>query len=150
MADWRRERDGEKWHWAWRGWRSPPFAFLEDRAWTPCVIEDKLCFVASNIDHDAPNDDSKTFDRAKWCVVWGDETGPWFDDVSGVCAYRGRPIYIARSGIASYFLVWNQQASQPFDHQIRFIIDDKSVTIQKFDPEGSTAVSPTAPVWHPL
>lgn len=129
---------GGLWSWTWRGWTSKPFAYLEDRPWTPQIIGNRLCFVAASVNIESPDVD---YNDLRWCVVWGDEQGPWFDDVSWVGVFRRTPIYVARQGISSnnqYFVVWDEKCSQPFDEQIRIKeIGGTTVAISKTAREQS-------------
>ncbi len=130
-------RTGELWSWTWGAWISPAFPYLEERPWTPVAIAGRLCFVAS--DTAALNDlvDPRACDEARWCVVWGEDRGPWFDEVSSLGEYHDRPIYLAHErsgGQRLYAVVWGDRKSQPFDHQIGFEVGLGGITIRAFDP----------------
>ena len=74
----------QRWHWQWGDWLSGGFEELEERPWTPLVIDNKLCFVA--------------FEKDKRLVVWGDNQGKDYDDVYDTINFKDTPLYIAREG----------------------------------------------------
>jgi hypothetical protein len=104
--------------WQWGDIASAPYAELEDRPWTPQIINNGLCFVASN--------------AKQRCVVWGDHEGEWFDDVHGLMEDKNVPIYIARNAL-TYFVVRGQERSQPFEFQISFEVEDGGTAVYRFD-----------------
>ncbi len=126
-------QNGDLWSWRWSDWISPAFPHLEQRPWTPLTIAGRLCFVAADTAITDGSADPPTFDTARWCVVWGEDRGPWFDDVSNLGEYRDRPIYLARER-GLYAVVWGDRKSQPFDHQIGFEVGLGGITIRAFDP----------------
>lgn len=152
-AEFVKVRSGDQWSWQWRDWTSPAFPYLEDRPWTPTVIGGRPCFVACNNPHLNDPDRHVPFLGEKWCVVWGDRRGPWFDDVSNLADLGGRPIYIAResNGTAPlYVLVWGARRSQDFGYQIAYEIAGDVVMVRRFDLRGGIADSAECAVWQDL
>lgn len=144
-------RSGDLWCWKWRHWTSPGFAYLEDRPWTPLPIAGRLCFVASDRWNLDESSELNVFEQAKWCVVWGDEIGPWFDDVSNLCEYRGQPIYVVRQGqtsAARYAVVWGHCKSQMFAGQIAYEAAGDAVFIRRFDPRKGAVGPRIAATWQ--
>ena len=152
-ADFVKVRSGDLWSWRWRGWTSPAFPYLEDRPWTPTVIGGQPCFVAANNALlDEPSRHTPLL-GAKWCIVWGDRRGPWFEDVSNLSDFGGRPIYIAResNGTASlYVVVWGDKRSQDFGHQIVYEIAGNVVMVRRFDPRGSVTATAECAIWQDI
>lgn len=142
----RKIRDGALWAWQWNGWISVSFAFLEERPWSPIIVEDRLCFVACDCDPEDP----EQFETAKWCVVWGDRRSDWFDDVANLSEHDGVPVFIARKMVGEtpiYLLVRFGAVSQAFDAQITYIRSGGQLMIRPFHPTGGTAAS-IKPVWQ--
>lgn len=147
-------RDGEAWRWLWKGWRSAPFAYLEQRPWTPIVIGGRLCFTVSNLPMDDDVADTPEQKAArKWAAVWGDAAGPWFDDVARVVDIRGRPAYravLSEGDTHRYVAVWGDQRSQDFEEQIAIVERDGAPMIQRFDPRRGPVGPDIAPEWRAL
>jgi hypothetical protein len=113
----RREKVGSKWRWVWENWQSAPFDELEERPWTPFVIDGRLCFSAR--------------DKGQWHVIFGDEVSPAYDDAFGTMEWQSLPLYIACLG-GDWFVVWGSKRSQTFRFQINFTTTDTAVLIKPF------------------
>lgn len=153
MKDPVKKRVGEGWSWVWGDWRSPPFPYLEDRPWTPHVVDGKLCFVACDTADIEDTTDHQIFKDAQWCVVWGDKIGSWFDDVTNLSEYKGHPIYLARSrndDNYEYQVIWDDKASQSFNRQISFLIKDGTVFIRPFSQSGNSDADEVPAEWAPI
>jgi hypothetical protein len=123
-------RQGKRWAWSWRGWTSSAHEVLEERAWTPLVIADKLCFSA--------------LDGQKWSVVHGDLQGKKYDDAYDTEDFEGQPVYIAREG-EEYMLVLGTRESRRYPYQITFRIKGGKVRLYRFTQEP-----PSGPGLEPL
>ena len=146
-----RIRNGDLWAWKWGDWTSPAFPYLEKRAWTPAVIAGRLCFVAADTAIAEELADPHAFAGARWCVVWGAERGPWFDDATNLAEYHDRPIYLARErngGGHLYTVVWGDRRSQAFDHPIGFVPSLAGITIRALDPRGSLSGPDIPAIWQ--
>lgn len=140
--------------WKWGDWISPSFPYLETRPWTPIIIGNRLCFVAA--DTAKLGCDSiarKTYENARWCVVWGEKAGPWFDDVHGLSEHKTEPIYIARKdnvGSHDYCIVWGNRRSTYFSNQISFRCEEERVFVLAFDSKGRSQPGDEVRKWLPL
>lgn len=132
--------------WTCDEWRSKAFPYLEERPWTPIVIAGTTCFVASDT---ADIDDPDAFASARWCVVWGNTRGPWFDDVANLQDHEQAPLYLARRLGPAYHAVWGTRISQPFDHQVSLCPVPGGVTATPLG-QGSASGRGTILTWHPL
>ena len=110
------EVDG-KWHWVFKNWTSKGYEYLEERPWTPQIIDAKLCFSAK--------------ENNKWKIIWGDKDGQEYDDVFDLVEFKQTPLYVARDQNL-WFLVRGEQESKKFPFQITYRIEKSKIEIHQF------------------
>jgi len=118
MSDWIKIKENGKEVWKWNNYISNPHEFLEERPWTPLVIDNQLCFSAVN--------------NKKWKVVWGEYEYKEFEDVYDTDEYKNKPVYIARNN-STYYIVHGEKISQGFNYQITFRIENENLKLYRWD-----------------
>jgi hypothetical protein len=136
--------------WIRGAWSSAPYPCLEQRPWTPRLIGGVPCFVACDT---ADLDAEGAFHRAKWCVVWDREAGPWFDDVGRLESYRDRPLYSVRADGPDgprYHAILGASISQGFRHQIALDLRTEAVYARPLGTTPRPGDSGERLTWSPL
>jgi hypothetical protein len=108
----------DQWHWQFGNLISKGYPYLEERPWTPQIIDGKLCF-------------SVRLDNNKWKVIWGEEDGREYDDVFGITDFKQNPLYVARNQ-DEWFLVHDKQESQRYPFQITYQATNDKILICRF------------------
>lgn len=104
--------------WQWKGYISVAFTELEDRRWTPLIIDSRLCFIASN--------------GKQRCIVWGDSEGEWFDDTYDLKAHHNKPLYIARRK-RNWTVIFGKIHSNFYPFQITYLLYEDGIAIVNFE-----------------
>ena len=139
---------GDKWAWRFGDWESIAFPYLEDRPWTPILVADTPCFIASNSPHidDGPGQSV----GQQWCVVFGDEPGRWFEDVTNLSSCRGLPVYTAMKGTypaCKHHIVHGAQISQAFDEPVSYVDVEGKLSGMRFSPRHGKIGPPIELKW---
>lgn len=114
------------------------------------IISERLCFVAASQNVD---DASVDYQSSKWCVVWGEEQGPWFDDVMNLKNFWGTPAYIVRQDTPEgsvYRVVKGDVCSQAFSNQIRLERTEDDLMVRLLRPDLSEAPNLQAITWQSM
>jgi len=122
----------KKEYWSWGNWISSEFDYLEERPWTPQVIDSQLCFSAKI--------------GTQWIIAWGNNTSPKYDDAYDITNYMNKPLYIARNQ-NKYFLIWGDKESEQYEEQITFRIIDSKPEIYLFNEFVRGIKNPSSPIW---
>ena len=131
MDQFRLNAVADKWQWVWRYWRSLTYDELEERPWTPFVLNGELCFTAR--------------ENGKWFVVVGHSNGKKYDDVFDTVEYQSKPLYVAREN-SEWLLVLGNNESQRFTQQINFKIHNGEVLIKLYI-SAENSVQLVKPFW---